>query len=177
MKLVGKAQKGDKESFAALYSKYKREIFLFYCSRINSREDALDITSECFIKVMKSLHTFKFNSSFRTWLYVIARNLLVDFYKSRKKEISLSQEDLEKFPETETHKNFSSRNSDLLRDVLDKLPENYRTILELRYLMNLKFSECAESMQVTENYAKVLHSRALKKANNYKSVILRSQSK
>lgn len=181
--LVKKSQAGDKEAFSTLYKNYRKDMFLFFLSRTNSREDALDLTSELFIKIINSIKGFRFKSTFRTWIYKIARNMLYDFYIQRKKQknrISLNEEELE-YSSSKVNKNMletkNHKETDPLYKVLDKLPEKYREILTLRYIGNLKFRECAEIMEITENYAKVLHGRAIKKARKYKSVIKNSQSK
>lgn len=172
-KLIKNLQKGDRKAFTLIYKKYNNELFLFYLARLNNREDALDLTSELFIKVIKSIHTFKFKSSFRTWLYVVARNLLKDLYKkkSEKKEYNLLDDEIERLESKETADEESVEKSESLNKltkILKKLPEKYRILLELRYLSSLTFKECGEVMGITENNAKVIHNRALKKAESIK---------
>src|SRR3972149_11803017 len=91
--LVAKARKGDKQAFTELYNHYANELFLFLRGRSNNREDALDLTSEVFIRVLRFLPSFRGDSSFRTWIYRIAKNLLVDYYTSHSKKSSLNLEE------------------------------------------------------------------------------------
>ena len=177
-RLVALARRGDKKAFSELYNHYANELFLFLRSRSRNREDALDLASEVFIRVLRYLSSFRGDSSFRTWLYRIARNLLVDYYTANARAGSLHLEEEqwlnigtkdespaddqdEKQHEAEIE---NSQEVKVLQGILDKLPENYREILELRDLMNFSYAECAEAMDIKEDNAKVMHLRALRYA-------------
>ena len=177
-RLVALARRGDKKAFSELYNHYANELFLFLRSRSRNREDALDLVSEVFIRVLRYISSFRGDSSFRTWIYRIARNLLVDYYTANARSGSLHLEEEqwlsigtkdespaddqdEKQHEIEVE---NSKETKVLQGILDKLPENYREILELRDLMNFSYAECAQAMNIKEDNAKVLHLRALRYA-------------
>lgn len=165
--LMLRAKKGDKKAFDELCALYMNELFLYFLSRSSNREDAMDLVSETFERVIKYLQNFRGDASFRTWIYHIAKNILVDYYsrKSKRKEVFTGDYELvdESNPETDDPETNPENLKDLQK-IMDKLPPKYKEILELRHLLNFSFAECAQSMKITENNAKVLHFRALKQA-------------
>ncbi|MCD8508469.1 MAG: sigma-70 family RNA polymerase sigma factor [Bacillus sp. (in: Bacteria)] len=93
-----------------------------------------------FIKWQKQLHTFEGKSAFKTWLFKIARNTVYDYYRSQKrhkKSFTLEQGLLEDLAgEAEAAEDTVLRNFhiDEILEIIQKLPENYQTILHLRFL-------------------------------------------
>lgn len=78
------AQKGHAASFEILLRKYFTRIFNFSYRYLGSRESAEDITQETFIRVHRSLASYRPESKFQTWLYVIARNLCLNELRKNK---------------------------------------------------------------------------------------------
>ena len=71
--------KSEDELIEELFSEYSSLIYRFILLMINSKEEAEDLTQEVFIKAYKGLPSFKGNSTYKTWLYTIARNLTYDY--------------------------------------------------------------------------------------------------
>ncbi|HEY3332050.1 MAG TPA: sigma-70 family RNA polymerase sigma factor [Capsulimonadaceae bacterium] len=81
---------GDRTAFEALYKKYQGPIFALV-HRMVGNEDAYDITQEVFVKVLKALGTFRGESSFRTWIYTIARNVCYNHCRDLKRKNSFEE--------------------------------------------------------------------------------------
>lgn len=173
-KLVQLAQNGDKESFSRLYHCYLKPIYRFSYLKVGNREEAEDLTATIFLKVLKSLPNFSFRSSFKTWLYRIATNTIMDYYRIKYKTKTISLENflnLEVVSNIQTDLEESSdeifksiENEEKVKSILKKLPENYRKVLELRFLKNYTLKETAKEMGTNANNVKILQYRALKKA-------------
>ncbi|MFA6274001.1 MAG: sigma-70 family RNA polymerase sigma factor [Candidatus Paceibacterota bacterium] len=164
-------QKGERESFKFLVDKYTSSIFNF-SARLVGRENASDIVQEVFLKVWKNLRKFDISkSSFKTWLFTITKNTITDFLRKRKNinfsdlenfedEISFSEtipdEDL--LPEEAFQK---LQNVELLNNLLEKLPEHYKTILILHYQEEMTFDEIGKVLNKPLNTVKSHYRRAV----------------
>jgi len=160
---------GDQDALKKLIDRYTPSIYNFSL-RFVSAEYAKDITQDVFIKVWKNLK--KFNSqkaSFKTWIFAIARNTIIDYLR-KKKIVSFS------FLDTE-EENFESNIEDevilpdealikledkeLLNKLLEELPINYREVLILYYQEDVTFKEIGELLGKPLNTVKSYHRRAL----------------
>ena len=83
--LVKFFQKGDKQHFKILYQRYYQTIVNFLCQKIRDREMAEELAQETFLKAYKGLDGFKGKSSFKNWLYTIARNKFVDYLRKKQR--------------------------------------------------------------------------------------------
>lgn len=93
-------RRGSKTAADSLVRAYYDEIYVFICRQTDSREDALDLTQECFLSALRSLHSYDpKKAGFRTWLYHIAANKVIDLHRRSKpvfvplEEQELSSED------------------------------------------------------------------------------------
>ncbi|MEI7603642.1 MAG: RNA polymerase sigma factor [bacterium] len=162
--VVDKAKHGDKKALESLYTDHIRGLFIFVRTKVNTEEQAEDMCSETFLKAFSKLDSFQERSSFKSWLYTIAHNLILDSYKKNSMEVKIK--DFDPVQEEEEEQSVRTSIDDLqqLKDVMEQLPENYRTVLELRFLSNCNIRETAELMEISANNVKVLQNRALKKA-------------
>jgi RNA polymerase sigma factor (sigma-70 family) len=81
--LVKRAQKGEKSALEALIKKHQEWIFNIALRMVGSPDDAQDVTQEILIKVITKISTFEQRSNFRTWLYRIVSNHVIDMRKRR----------------------------------------------------------------------------------------------
>src|SRR3954452_12793766 len=82
--LIRAAQRGDQDAFEQLVQAYDQSVLRLAMNLLRSPEDASDIYQEAFLRVYRSLHTFRFDCSFHTWLYRIVTNLCLDHLRKRK---------------------------------------------------------------------------------------------
>ncbi len=163
-KLVRKSQKGDKDAFGTLYDIHLKPIFRFVYFKINSREEAEDLTVQIFSKAWEYLDKYKSNkSSFTSWLYTIARNQVIDYYRTNKREIGL--EDWLK----ETHvapKMMDSIDNEFLQKELlkkiKKLSEDQQQVIILKFFENFSNKEISQIMNKKEGTIRIMQHRALK---------------
>lgn len=84
--IILRCKNGDREAFNLLMEKYQRQVFNVVYGMLSDYEDASDATQEVFIKVYRSIASFKGQSSFMTWLYRICSNVCNDFLRKRQRQ-------------------------------------------------------------------------------------------
>jgi RNA polymerase sigma factor (sigma-70 family) len=86
-------QKKDEEALTALYAKYLPLIYGFFFKRLGSRVQAEDLTSQTFLEMVKCIEEFEFRSSFKNWLFGVAKNILKSNWTShyKMKEVGLDE--------------------------------------------------------------------------------------
>ena len=147
-----------------------------YLERMVGKSEAEDLTQEVFIKVNKGLEGFEGKSSLSTWIYRLATNAALDKLHSRpfrdnKQKISLSNMDDVSEAEVKDicvqEKELSAEReairaemNECIREFVDNLPENYRTVIILSELKDLKNQEIAEILDISLEAVKIRLHRA-----------------
>lgn len=165
--LLKRAKKGEMAAFEALVSAYERRVYTLALKSTNSHEDALDITQEVFLKVYKSLSSFREDSSFSTWIYRITVNQCVDFARRKKGAIneSIDDDNLLHLPDTKenNHPEHFVEKSELKKEIdtaLDMISKEHRMVVILRDIVGMKYSEIAKALSVEEGTVKSRLARA-----------------
>jgi RNA polymerase sigma-70 factor (ECF subfamily) len=174
--LVERARHGDRRAIEMLYDRYVREIYGYVINQLGDVRDAEDVTSETFLRLVRSLDSFGGRSSFRTWLYAIARNQLRDHWRRngrRPRTVELDPAGTVD-PAVAEPAPPNPRASALGREVLARLPENYRRVLELRILDDRSIRDTAEELDLSVANVKVLQHRGLKRAEQIAREIVAS---
>lgn len=146
---VLQAQNGDVSAFESLVREYQSRLYHTCLRMMADPEDARDMAQDILVKVWRSLPSFKGESSFSTWLYRIAVNTCLDELRRRKKAAHASVEALAESgwepsdPEAE-HLLELALNRDLLQKALQRLPDDFRTVIVLRDVNGLSYEEIAQ---------------------------------
>ena len=160
-----KAAQRNPQRFNVLYERYYEQIFLFIFKRVGTEEEAADVCSQVFLKVMLNLSKYQFRGlPFSSWLYRIASNEVMQFFRTNKKERQVSMESagITLFmEEVESADNEESINK--MTQAFEHLKAEELHLLELRYFEKMPFRQVAEILNITENNAKVRMFRVLKK--------------
>jgi RNA polymerase sigma factor (sigma-70 family) len=163
--LVDRARRGDASALTALYRRYVGEVYGYAINNLGNAQDAEDVTSDTFTRVVDALAGYRGDASFRTWLYAIARNQVRDHWRRNGRQHVVP---LEEVPvgtgAAPAQAPPDPRWSRLGRAVLAGLPENYRQVLTLRILQGRSVRETAAALATTEGNVKVLQHRALRRA-------------
>lgn len=160
--LLEDAKAGKDSAFSKLYELYFDKIFRFAFYRVSHKEVAEDITEEVFIRAFTSLSSLDKAGSFESWLYQIARNRIIDYYRAKK--LLLPLDDLENTLEYETNIIDSVNlqfDQKIFLKVLRDLPEDQQTIVRLKFYEDLSNTEIADLTGKTEGSIRVLQHRAL----------------
>ena len=158
----------DAERMQRLYEDNLHVIYRFIYSKVGNREEAEDLTSQVFIKAVRSIDNSRDAASIQSWLFQVARTTIADHWRSFYQLRAHSLDDLlEAGWEGPTESEPPPRiavSQDRVARILDHLPDHYREVLTCRFLLNFSIKETAQRMGLSEANVKVLQFRALKKA-------------
>lgn len=153
--------RGDTARFAELYDAYIRKIYDFIYYKTHHKETAEDLTSETFFKALKNIRQFDQNRSFKSWLYGIAHNAVIDHYRTARPTTDI--DDVWDLPgEDNTIRDTETKLA--LAEVqkhLSKLTTIQRDILILRLWQDMPYKEIAEIVGKSEANSKMIYSRAI----------------
>lgn len=168
--------------FNNLYKKYHYELFNFLFYMVQSREQAEDLVQEVYIRVLKSYQHFKGESSERTWLIAIARNVAIDFFRKHKglnermitkvDIIDLPIKDKSPLPEEII---FQSEETKLMYRCLEKCTIDQRSVIILRFIQELSILETAQVLGWKESKVKTTQHRAIKQLKIFMKEKLRQE--
>ena len=160
--IIKRVKNGDVEAFGILYEQYAEVIFRYVYSHLDSRLDAEDLTEEIFLRAWRALPKYDERGlPFTAFLFRIARNSLIDHYRSHKIVQSIEDVELQSHeagPEETVEVRIENGS---LREMLTKLREDYRNVLIFRFLSGLSPEETAQVMQRSVGAVRVLQHRAL----------------
>ena len=170
--LITRIRKGDREAFKEIYKIYSDRIYRFIFFRLTSEEEAQDLLQETFLRLWNYLKN-KENEikSLNALTYKIARNLIAEFYRKRDSQISQTI-DLEEIEfKLEDQKNINAEKEldikidiKLIKSKLENLKnEEYREVIEMKFLDQLSHKEIAEVLEKTEQNVRVILHRAIRK--------------
>ena len=159
MELVSRIADGSEEAFTTLVELHEKKIYNHCFRMCQNKEDAMDLTQDIFIRIYKSIGSFKGQCALSTWIYRIAANMCIDHLRKKKKGnvISLNIEndqgeegvwelpDLSQAPEeiyTRTEM------AEALEEGLKDLSDEHRQMILMRDLNHLSYDEIAEALEL-----------------------------
>jgi RNA polymerase sigma-70 factor, ECF subfamily len=161
--------RGDEKSFEFLIQRYLKQIYNFAFYKVGQRQEAEDITQEIFLKVWKNAKKFDCQRNFRAWVFAIANNTCMDFFKKKKPFLfsqigengadiidvicDFSDKSLDFFEKIDAKRAFAS--------ILERLSPMNRKIITERYEEGLTFREIAEATGEPLNTIKSRHRRII----------------
>ncbi len=157
--LVRKAKSGDGRAYDILMEQYHDAVFNIVYRMVRNKQEAEDLTQETFIKAYNSINSFNEEYAFSTWLFKIATNHCIDFFRKRKlktysmdepvqyKEDEIKHEYASDDPTME-HRMIDSEKSRLIREAINKLPEKYRMAIILRHHEEKSYDEIAQILNL-----------------------------
>jgi len=161
--LIENCQSGDSEAFGKLYDQYFKKIYSFIYYRVSQKENTEDLVSETFTKAIANINRFNIHKgTFSSWLYRIARNTVIDYYRTSKNEYSLDNI-MELHSENNMANNVDiSMSLEEVREKLSQLNEEQQEIIIMRVWQQLSYKEIAEILGKSEASCKMIFSRGIK---------------
>ena len=157
--LVRRCQKGDALAFEQLVIKYRSKVFSMIYGMVQNEQDAWDLAQEGFVKAWRSIHRFKGQASFYTWLYRIVTNVAIDSLrrKSFKKtaefddEIAATQVEpgSKTMPQPDPMPHQGLEREEIrhrIEHAINKLSPEHRTVIVMKEIEELQYSEIAEAL-------------------------------
>jgi len=176
--LVQRARSGDERAFRTLVERYQKKVYAVALAMVKDREEAMDVVQEAFVKVHRSLESFKADATFYTWLYRITVNVCIDVIRRRGAMRSDSVEFDERIGHDLAEANLGAVSSQLgsnpeksvlqhelgqkIQEALEQIPEKHRAILLLRELDGLSYEELAQVLEIPKGtvMSRLFHARA-----------------
>lgn len=155
----------DERALGELYDRYEARIYSYIYRRTGNESLAEDLTAQVFLKMLEAIRSDKgWHSSFSGWLYRIAHNAVIDYYRQRDRHQQVSLEDT--LTTTASDHNpvimaEASLDSQRLRMAIGRLTEEQSEVITLRFLEGYSISEVAEMLDKTEGSIKALQYRAV----------------
>jgi RNA polymerase sigma-70 factor (ECF subfamily) len=156
--LLRRARAGESEALSRLVTCHHGAVYRFLLAFLKDEDQAADATQDTFVKVLDRLDSFRGESSFQTWLLVIARNEALGLIRSkgRRREEPLGEpeqwQDRGDPPDEAAVRASEIRR---VRAALERLPEKQRLTVSLRLFDELSFKEIGEIVDSTEGAARV----------------------
>ena len=160
---IAACRAGKLEEFDPLYVAHADAIYRYVLRRTLSRAVAEDITSTVFLKALENIRSFDPRKSpLRAWLYRIARNSLIDYYRSHARK-TVDIETVWDLPGDEVASLGAERSIDAakLHDAMKTLTADQREVVMLRVWEGLSYAEIATLTGKTESNAQMIFSRAI----------------
>ena len=163
----------DEREFGRLYETYADKIYSFIYYRTSHRETAEDLTSRTFIKAIEKINSFDQNKGqFSTWLYTIARNTVIDFYRTEKSTGDIF-EMLDLAGTDNIERSVGSKlEIEKVEKYLRTLEPSQREIIVMRVWDDLSYREIAAVLGKTEGACKVMFSRTIAKLNSSLALLI-----
>lgn len=164
VQLIQKAVSGDADAFARLYDAYIDEVYRFVFYRVNEEQTAEDLTSHVFLKAWDNLDRYEIRGlPFKSWLFQIARNAVIDYYRTRKETVPLEPTAISKpDPAANVAKEVEQRlESEWLRGLLQHLTDDQKEVLTLKFIHGLSTKDVAKLLGKRQGAIRALQMRGL----------------
>ncbi len=162
---IKEAKKGSKEAFGALYDHYLPQIYRFVLFKVSRKDEAEDICHEVFLSAWKNMPSYKDKGfPFSSWLYQIARNAVIDFYRTSKSsvQIELVDENSIQLVQSSQKELDTALEMEMVRKCLSKIRPDYQDLIIMRFIEEMENSEIASALKKSEGAIRLMQHRALK---------------
>lgn len=166
-------QAGNLKEFGVLYDRYVKKIYDFIYYKTWHRETAEDLTSQVFFKALENINSFdEAKGGFSSWIYRIARNTVIDHYRTKKQEVNIDDVwGLQKDNTIETDIDVSQK-LEKVREYLEQFKPQQREVVILRLWENMSYHEIAEATGLSVASCKMTVSRVLNKLRQEMALII-----
>ena len=160
--LVELASAGDQQAFEYLFTRYRDALTRLFEQRLGDKTMARDLLQETFIKVYLHIDSYSQNFTFGQWIYAIARNTLVDHLRRRVDDISIDEKFRSPHSTTPTPEEsvIINQSHTHFHAAMEELSEEYREVIEMRFLEEYSYEEIAERLGKPLNTIKTQIRRA-----------------
>ena len=181
VRLIHAILDGDDTAFDILVQKYQKRVHALAWRKIGNFHDAEEITQDTFLQVYKKLPTLKDPKQFAGWLYVIANRVCISWLRKKKPTMqSLENTSVEEI-ENASHTHYVSEqretevtehNAEVVKKLLQKLPESERTVMTLYYLDEMTTKEIGNFLGVSANTVTSRLQRARKRLQKHQELLI-----
>lgn len=158
----------ERKAFEQIVRQYSEPLYWQIRRIVLNHEDANDVLQNTFIKAWTAIDTFQGDAKIGTWLSRIAINESLDFLRRNSRVVSSADEDLSVANSLMADSYFDGTETEaLLQEAIASLPDVQRTVFQLRYFEDMKYSEISEILHTTEGALKASYHIAVKKISEF----------
>ncbi len=166
--IIKRAQAGDMVAFEKIVRNYEERVLMIAIKIAKNEQDAEDIAQNVFITIFRKIDSFKFKSSFYSWLYRITMNTAFNHIKTRTYDEFLINEDGDEKNLAISNDNPTDISEEevfqkVLRNALNELPEKQKTVFMMKHDQHLKIKEIASILDLHQGTVKKYLFRANEK--------------
>lgn len=168
--LIEWVAKGDPSCLGTLFERYQRGVYQFCLQMTRNPGQAEDIVQEVFIKVLRKAGSFRHEGTFKAWLFNIARNATLDFFRNNQRHRNTAP--LDEYTEKQLVDHNSAERAAsgeqklrILQQALSKLPEPFQEVIWLGRFEFGTFEELGQALGCKTTTARVRMHRAMKQLN------------
>jgi RNA polymerase sigma-70 factor (ECF subfamily) len=153
--LIERCKRGEFQAYRELMERYQSRIYSVCYGIVRNREDALDVVQEVFIKIYDAIKKFKGESGLYVWMYRIAVNKSLDFYRKKKRKYMIFEKasddarvhNTQIETRTPQDKTLALELKEKVAEAIEQLPEKQKGIIILREIEGLSYQEIAKIMK------------------------------
>ena len=170
--LIREFKRGNEQAFNQLVLRYQEKVYWIVRRMISDHDEANDLAQNIFIKAYHSLHSFKGNSTFYTWLYRIAINLTLNeirrkkirqiFSLEREEPLQIASKDDQPLEQLE-----KKEQQMIIRQAIDRLPEKQKNVFVLRYYEALPYEEISKILNTSVGGLKANYFHAVRNIGKF----------
>lgn len=164
-RIIERARRGESGAFGLLYDAYQPRIYRFIYVKVGNREEAEDLTHQVFVSAWTNVGRYRDRGfPFSSWLYRIARNEVIDYYRTRKPDIILTEEEEGALPDGKDQ-DLALEGQFAIEQVtaaIRMLKQEYQDVILMRFVDELTIREVAKVVQKSEGAVKLMQHRAVK---------------
>ena len=182
LELLNRYSVGEEDAISEIIDRYKKRVFDYIRNMVKSEALADDIFQETFVKAIITINQGRYteNGKFLPWIFRIAHNLIIDYYRQEKSENTqscdaeevdiLNRKDLSEC--TIEDQMVTEQIHQDIKNLVNALPDSQKEVLLMRYYKNMSFKEIAETTNVSINTAlgrmryAILNMRRIAEENN-----------
>ena len=152
-KCIKEYMNGNEQKFEDIYNETRKIVYLSICSIITSEDEIEDIMQDTYMKAIKNLESYKFGTNFKAWISSIARNLSINLYNKRKRELLVD----------DTYEFESSDDNSLIKKALNLLKDDssLREVFIYHIIFNLSFREISRIMDLPKSTVHDTYKKAI----------------
>jgi RNA polymerase sigma-70 factor (ECF subfamily) len=150
--ILNKIANGDSKSFESLLLKYQDLVYGYCLKMLKDKQKAEDCTQEAWMKIIRNAHQYKPTGSVKSWIMSIARNLVIDEFRSQKRWADLDDADWNSIEDTQEDMEslfVENQKNEKFKQAFSELPENQKVVLTMILVEELSQSEVAVKLNTT----------------------------
>ena len=163
--IIERAIGGEASAFGRLYDEYQPKIYRFIYLKVGHREEAEDLCHQTFISAWENIGNYRFQGYlFSTWLYSIARNKVIDYYRAKKITVNLEIETIQILEIGVSNEQLIDARFEMekAKNAILKLNPLEQDVIIMRFIEDLNPKEIAKSLNKSEVAIRQIQHRAIK---------------